>query len=214
MKSVHLRLSQTRLDNVTKCTYLGFTISASGTFSYGIRKLIDEAKRACFAIRRIMVKSKLKNIRTYSTLFDNVVKPIALYPCEVWGKRVKLEENIEKIMNKGWEKLHTKVCKNITTLTEIGRYPMYIDIHTKMTKYLMRLKNIGKERLVCKAYQEQLNETENRNHWVWKMKEILDKDGYSYIFLGMTENETEITEGVRSLSNKIKFKGKEIFEQK
>ena len=47
------------------------------------------------------------------------------------------------------------------------------------------------------------------------MKEILDKDGYSYIFLGMTENESEITEGdIRSLSNKIKCKGKEIIEQK
>ena len=84
-------------------------------------------------------------------------------------------------MNTFWEKLHTKVCKhilgvhkkasNITTLAEIGRYPMHIDIHTKMTKHLLRLKNIGKERLVCKAYQEQLNETENRNHWVWKLKE-------------------------------------------
>ena len=59
-----------------------------------------------------MVKSTLKNIRTYSTLFDNVVKPIVL-SCEFWGKRVKLEENIEKIMNTVWEKLHTKVCKNI-----------------------------------------------------------------------------------------------------
>ena len=47
------------------------------------------------------------------------------------------------------------------------------------------------------------------------MKEILDKDGYSYIFLGMTANEGEITEGdIRSLSNEIKCKGKEIFEQK
>ena len=47
------------------------------------------------------------------------------------------------------------------------------------------------------------------------MKEILDKDGYSHIFLGMTENEGEITEGdICSLSNKIKRNGKEIFEQK
>ena len=47
------------------------------------------------------------------------------------------------------------------------------------------------------------------------MKEILDKDGYSYVFSGMIENESEITEGeIRSLSNKIKCKGKEIFEQK
>ena len=74
---------------------------------------------------------------------------------------------------------------------------------------------MGKERLVCKAYQEQSKKTKDRNHSVWKMKEILDKDGYSYIFLGMTENESEITEGdIRSLSNKIKCKGKEIFEQK
>ena len=147
-----------------------------------------------------MVKSKLKNIRTYSTFFD-VVKPIALYFYEIWGKRVNLEENIEKIMNTVWEKLHTKVCKNIlglhrkasniTILAEIGRYPMYIDIHIKMTKYLLRLKNIGKERLVCKAYQEKLNETENRNHCVWKMKEIWDKNGYTNIFLGI-ENESEI----------------------
>ena len=58
-------------------------------------------------------------------------------------------------------------------------------------------------------------QTEHRNHCAWKMKEILDNDGYSYIFLGMTENESEIIEGdIRSLSNKIKCKGKEIFAQK
>ena len=30
-------------------------------------------------------------------LLDNDVKPIALYSCEIWGKKVKLKENIEKI---------------------------------------------------------------------------------------------------------------------
>ena len=45
MKSVHLHLSKTRLGNVTQYTYLDFTISASGTFSHGIQKLIDKAKR-------------------------------------------------------------------------------------------------------------------------------------------------------------------------
>ena len=46
MKSLHLlHLSQTRLENVTQYTYLGFTISASGTFSHGIQKLIDKGKK-------------------------------------------------------------------------------------------------------------------------------------------------------------------------
>ena len=73
-----------------------------------------------------------------------LVKPIALYSCEIWGKRVKLEENIEKIVNTVWEKLHTKVCKNIlgvhrkasniTTLAEIGRYPMYIPYRAKLCR--------------------------------------------------------------------------------
>ena len=175
-----LYLQKALLENVTQYTYLGFTIAASGIFSHGIQKLIDKAKRAWFLIQRILNKSKLKNTHTYTLIFDNVIKPIVLYSCEIWGKSGKLDGNIENFGNSIWERFHTRICKNIlgvhrwasniATLTEIGRYPISIEIHKRMIRYLLRFKNMDEEKLVYKAFKEQQKDTNNKNNWVGKIK--------------------------------------------
>ena len=40
----------------------------------------------------ILNKSGAKMKSVHLHLFDNVVKPIALYSCEIWDKKGKLEE--------------------------------------------------------------------------------------------------------------------------
>ena len=51
IKSVLLYLNNKQIENVIQYTYLGFTIAASGTFTHGIQRLIDKAKRAWFSIQ-------------------------------------------------------------------------------------------------------------------------------------------------------------------
>ena len=161
LKFVRIFVNETLLKNVTQYTYLGFTISASGTLTHGINNLVDKAKRAWFSIRRILSKSRQKNVRTYITLFDYVVKPILLYACEIWGANIKASNSLKSLGETTWERFHIQVCRNIlgvhrgtskiATLAEIGRYPIEIDVHMHMIRYLLRFGTMHEEKLVVKA---------------------------------------------------------------
>ena len=77
-------------------------------------------------------------------LFDKMVKPILLYGCEVWG--IGNNDMIERV--------HLKFCKLLLSLKtstpsymiygELGRYPIDLDIKTRLISFLGRL-NSGKE---------------------------------------------------------------------
>ena len=164
------------LENVTQHPYLGFTIAASGTMTHGTQILIDKAKKSWFAILRILGKSKQKNVNTYTTLFDYIIKPIAMYACEIWGENIKAVNNIADFGNFPWERFHTRVCKNIlgahsktsniATLLEIVRFPISSEIQIRMVKYFLRLETVDTGGLLHAAYQEQkLNMSNNFRNW-------------------------------------------------
>ena len=122
-------------------TYLGISINTSGNQKIGCLRLLDKARRAWFSILRILWKSKYRNTDTYVTLFDHVIKPIALYSCEVWGAEENSSDKIENLHSSACELFQTRCCKhilgaskkttNMVSLAELGRYPLYIDIHKK-----------------------------------------------------------------------------------
>ena len=100
----------------------------------GIQKLVDKGQRAWFSILQILNKSKHINIETYLTLFDNIIKQIILYACEIWGM-INITGNIQDIGKSLVERFHLKICKhllevhkkatNLAVLAELGRYIHY-----------------------------------------------------------------------------------------
>ena len=202
---------------------MGFTISASGKFYKGVQTLLDKAQRAWFSILRILINSKHKKVDTYMLLFDNIIKPILLYTCEIWGK-MKISEIIGEIGKSLIERFHFKICKqvvgvnrktsNIATIAELGRYPLYIDIQTMIIKYLLRFKTIKKERLLFKAYQEQIENINEQRNWIYNAKNILDKNGLSYIFINHMNSQDIISEkSIKESAIHLKNRSKDIFEQ-
>ena len=122
------------------------------------------------------MKSKEKTVHTYTKLIDSLIKPVLLYACEVWGDlpSKKLYEN--KV-----ERFHLSMCKqvlginkrgnNVSTLSELGRYPLYIDIETQIFKYFQRFIHIEKDRFSYKAFQEQCSlDIMNKTGWVASIK--------------------------------------------
>ena len=156
-------------------------------------------------------------------IFDKVIKPILLYACEIWGKNEKIGGEIADMGKTIWEGFHIRACKNLigahkrapnlATLAEIGRYPINIEIHKRMIRHLLRSKNIEEERLLYSAFTEKLSN--KTNNWIEMAKEIVDNTGHSYMFQ-MATNRNNINEikDVKSLSNKVQKREKEIFEQK
>ena len=202
-------------------TYLGISINTSGNQKSGCTRLIDKARRAWYSILRILWKSKKRNIETYTKLFDHVIKPIALYSCEVWGTVEKLPNKVDHLNTSISELFQIRCCKNIlgvskkttniATLAELGRYPLYIDIHKKMIKYFIRMKSLNPERLLYKAYIEQKNEQmTNHTNWLTSIKDILDHTGFSFVF---TNNAPKNPNETNKLTDEIQNRSKEIFEQ-
>ena len=211
------------LENVTQHPYLGFTIAASGTMTRGTQILIDKAKKSWFAILRILGKSKQKNVNTYITLFDYIIKPIAMYACEIWGENIKAVNNIADFGNFPWVRLHTRVCKNIlgahsktsniATLLEIGRFPISSEIQIRMVKYFLRLETVDTGGLLHAAYQEQkLNMNNNFRNWLSTTKNILDRNGLSYLYMKHRTKDDDTTTIKRDIKI-VKLRMEDTFTQ-
>jgi hypothetical protein len=89
------------------------------------------------------VKTADPPIKTFLHIFDHCIKPIVLYGCENWsiinvipGK--KNTSIFDSFKDWGVEKLNMKFCKfimgvsktctNVGIYSELGRYPLYIDM--------------------------------------------------------------------------------------
>ena len=219
-KSIKIYANDTLLKNVNQYTYLGFTISSSGTLSHGINNLVDKAKRAWFTIRSLLYKSKCKQIGPYIKLYDTVVKPVMLYASEIWGAALKTDIDHASLSNDTWERFHMRVCRNIlgvhkntsniAVLSELGRYPAANDIHIRMIRYFLRFESLSNDKLVTKAFKEQQRITGNEKLWLNRVKTYLDNIGKSDVHRNFDSTESDDIKKISKITSK---REKDIFEQ-
>ena len=115
-------------------------------------------------------------------IFDHTVKPILLYGSEIWGTfnptSAKFRNGIsfDKIFNNiEPEKLHLKFAKfvlgiqrkrsNFAVMSELGRFPYYIDIVKASLKYWHRLENVNKNSLLSDALECSKSLSQTSNSW-------------------------------------------------
>ena len=101
---------------------------------------------------------------------------------------------------------------NIPVLTELGRFPMKLSIDTQMIKYFSRLDKLPKERFLHKLYIENKTQLENRKDWNYRIKEILNKCGFSYIWRNQF-NDVKQDKKDNSINRLIFTRMKDIFSQ-
>ena len=104
------------LEIVKSYNYLGLIITNSGNFKPAIKELTEKGKRAYFAMKSSFINTHI-NPRIYMKLFDTLIKPIALYGCEIWGafgnkKVATVCSNLFDSDRLSYEQLHLKTCKN------------------------------------------------------------------------------------------------------
>ena len=210
------------IENAKQYKYLGFLFTCSGSMKSGIDGLISQAKKAWFAIKYYLSKSKEKTTKVYLHLFDTLVKPILLYACEVWGDSLTGKAyNIDSIFNNPVEKFHLKVCKeilmikktspNYSTLAELGRFPVRLNIVKQTYKYFNRLISMDQERLLFKLFYDELNiYKESATSWITKFVSLLNKTGYSYIW----KNWEDSLKGINVIKTKEISAGKIVLRLK
>ena len=163
-------------------TYLGLTFNYNGSFVKARKKLVDQAKKALYALYK-----KLRNISLpvdlQLKLFDMLVMPILLYAVEVWGF-----EKLDLL-----EKVHLQFCKNILNVRkstpnymvygELGRFPVEIIVKKRLVMFWYKLIT-GGNKLSSKIYKLIFKLQESGNFkWLKRIKSIFDDTGLSFIWL-------------------------------
>ena len=154
------------------------------------------------------------NVRTYIKIFDGMVLPILLYGVEAWGPYIY---DVDKYVDVGQlltdfssivEKLHSKFCKhvllvhkkasNIAVWTEMGRYPLIINITRQVCNYYINICNRNSKHIICHIMhiQKLLYGAQRKYSWFkflqyvsectsWKVVRIINKPFSCYIDVQM-----------------------------
>ena len=114
-----------------------------------------------------------------------MIKPILLYGCEIWG-----HGNLESI-----ERVQLKFLKQILNLKkstpsfmvfgEVGAYPLYIDIQTRLISFWTKLGENGINDTAITLYKiiYQLNEKRLlKSAWLNNIKHIIYSNGFGNIW--------------------------------
>ncbi|XP_061167256.1 uncharacterized protein LOC133176104 [Saccostrea echinata] len=176
------------IENVKEFKYLGIIFSRSGSFCKAKKHLCEQAQKAMYGVIRKIRQFNLP-IECQLDFFDKVVVtvPILTYGCEIWGY-----ENLDII-----ERVHLKFLKHIFHLKsstasymvygETGRFPLYINIYTRMISYWLKLltPNSLENKIVCVLYKylcSQYFQGGPKNLWVDFIYKILTSCGFSNIW--------------------------------
>ena len=180
-KNIDFKFNGQPLETVQCYNYLGLKISNSGSFTAAIKELSSKASRAYQSLRNALFGLAIPP-KSYMKLFDILIKPIALYGCEVWGAFGHKTQNMTDILNtllflnkNPYELLHVKASRpkqilqiskcasNFGTLAELGRLPLMFNVICAICKYRARLESMGNDDLLYHALNSQKQLSSNSN---------------------------------------------------
>ena len=186
-----------KISEVESYCYLGVEIHNSGSYSLARSELKKKAMRALYALKNTVNKTKL-SVRSLTTLFDSLIKPIVLYGAPIYTPSMSIIKHIAKhapnsnahppdILKKisllNCEKLHLHFLKwalgvnrkacNAGIWGETGRYPLIYECVNLTLKYAKRLKDLDDNSLVSLAFKEQKNMNLD---WYRGLRPILELD--------------------------------------
>ena len=174
------------IENVKEFKYLGIVLSRTGSYCKAKKHLCEQAQKAMYGVIRKIRQFNLP-IECQLDLFDKVVTPILLYGCEIWGY-----ENMDII-----ERVHLKFLKTIFNLKsstpnymiygETGRFPLYINVFTRMTTYWSKMFTCTEDKIVNIVYKYMYNQLSNdgiKCQWIECIQKILNNCGLSFIWNG------------------------------
>ena len=172
-----------KLEIVDEFCYLGIKFFRTGRMQNAVNALNDQALKAMNSLLSLFKKVPT-DIKTKLLLFDRMVSPILLYAAEAWG--VYNLKSVDKIHMKFLKKILgvSPQTPNFAVYGELGRYPMSLLALEKSIKYYLKIKS-NRMSLIHTIFNENCNiqiASRNAFNWSKKIKENLDKTGYSYIW--------------------------------
>lgn len=147
------------------------------------------ASHAASSLHNLFITFNQLDLKTSQKvkLFDSLISPILNYTSCVWGY----------CSSKEIETIHTKFCRKVlyvkksTNLNamygELGRVPMFIQRKIQMIKYWAKILSKPETTILYKTYTMLKNKVNigctDSNNWAYQIKLILDRSGFSNIWL-------------------------------
>lgn len=180
IENVELYYDNELLENVSKFTYLGVTLSFNGKFFQAQKSLAEQAIKALFSLNSLFDVLSL-DIPEKIKLFDSMVLPILNYASEIWGFH----------KSPGVEKIHLKFLKQILGVRtstpsaavygEFGRVPLIIQRKAKILKYWFSVMK-NSDSLKFKILQFQIKYDKSKSCWANQVKMLITDLGYGYLW--------------------------------
>ena len=172
------------IEQVDKYTYLGIEICSNGSFKSAAQSMSQKARKALFKLKSLLHGSLVKP-RTCLQLFDQLIKPIALYGSEIWGiddiKHKDENSFIKSIEKFAAEKINLSFSKfalgvhqkaqNSAVRGELGRIPIGFDIATNILMYYMHINYSATNSLLHEAFT--LSKSCGYRSWANKTEQLI-----------------------------------------
>ena len=188
------------IEYVNQYKYLGVIFTSNAKFSVAEKNLSMKASRALFSIKQSIFDKTIKP-SSILHIFDSLVKPIALYNSEIWtaykycfkGKTIEELFALTLKNTNEFDKTYMRFCKyvlgvnskacNFAVISEQGRFPLVISIITNCINFWLHTIQSTSDSLLQKAYQEQVNSSNNNNNiWLQFVKSMLYDLGFSHVW--------------------------------
>ncbi len=112
-----------------KYCYLGIMVSLNGSFKHAVEELRKKALRAFFAIRRILDTTALTTC-TMLKLIDSLVKPVAMYSCQIWLPSSSI---MRELIKPGCSNIPKCAAKDPFETTHLKMLKWIFGVHKKTT---------------------------------------------------------------------------------
>ena len=177
--------------------YLGVEVSNTGSFVKATDILYKKGLKSLYSIYSSLdVRSDQSSTRLFLKLFDSLVKPVLLYGCEIWGTLATNSKNnldifankpkntIEKFVNKFYRTL-LAVPQRTSTVgihSELGRFPIHLNIQQAMIKFWFRLISLPTDRLAAHCYWSLFYKKPCNDPWLKAIQTIIISSGQYFIW--------------------------------
>ena len=148
-------------------SYLGIKLNTKATFQEAIKLLKEKGGKAMFLLTSSLYTGVTFQPDLPLKIFDNTVRPILTYGCEVWcGEYVKSLAKITSIDKAHFESVNNRFCKRIMGLpkqasnfgvkAELGRNIVFAYICAQAFKYWYKIVSMEDDRILKYAYYSEL----------------------------------------------------------
>lgn len=181
----NFKMGEINIATDSQYCYLGVVFNFNGSFSKAISERIALARKAMFGLNSKAVRLQL-DPDIHMDLFDNVVLPICVYGCEVWGYGNL--NNLEIFYRKFLKRVLglNKSTPNCMVYGESGKYPIANIVYRRMISFWIKVSE-GKTSKLSSIFYRLIYKLHINNlyhsPWLMKIKTLLCNSGNPRYFL-------------------------------